>query len=65
VAGCCVRGNEPSGLVGTVSSPIRTLLHGVSEIGSGFCPSISVLACPFHSANAPYFIVTLSTLCKL
>ena len=58
MAGCCVRGNEPSGLIGTVNFPRRTLLYGVSEIGSGFCPSISVLPCQCHSANAPYFIIT-------
>jgi hypothetical protein len=57
VPGCCVRGNEPSGLIGTVSFP-RTLLHGVGEIGLGFCSSISILTCQCHSANAPYFIIT-------
>ena len=56
MAGCCVRGNEPSGSVGTVSFPRRTLLRGVSGIESDFCPSISVLPCQRHSANAPYVV---------
>jgi hypothetical protein len=66
VAGCCVRGNETSGSVGTVSFPRRTLLHAVSEIGLGFCPSISVLSeyfgfvrvfrfCPIISVLSEYF----------